>query len=78
MDINCSTHLEVTKMEWLLVGVAEPAEQSEDGGQNLTLVLDPTDTELDGATYTCMVTTKAGNVFQDSFVLEVKGRVLWM
>ena len=60
-------------MEWLLASVAEPVEQREDGGQNLTLVLNPTDTELDGAKYTCRVTTKAGNVFQDSFMLEVKG-----
>ena len=56
------------------MGVAEPVERSEDGGQNLTLVLDPTDTELDGANYTCRVTTKAGNVFQDFFTLEIKGK----
>ena len=75
MDISCSTHLEVTKMEWLLVGVAEPLEQRKDGGQNLTLVLNPTDTELDRENYTCRVTTKAGSVFQDFFTLEVKGTV---
>ena len=75
VDISCSTHLEVTKMEWLLVGVAEPVEQREDGGQNMTLVLNPTDTELDGTNYTCRVTTKTGNVFQDYFTLKVKGTV---
>ena len=74
MDIICSTHLETTKMEWLLLGMAEQVEQREDGGQNLTLVLNPTDTELDGANYTCRVTTKAGNVFHDFFTLEVKGK----
>ena len=56
------------------MGVAEPVERSEDGGQNLTLVLDPTDTELDGANYTCRVTTKASNVFQDTLLLHVKGK----
>ena len=74
MDISCSTHLEVAKMEWLMVGMAEPVEQREDGDQNLTLVLNPTDTELNGVNYTCRVTTKAGNVFQDFFTLEVKGK----
>ena len=48
-SVICSIHLEVTKMEWLLVGVAEPVEQREDGGQNLTLLINPTNTGLDGA-----------------------------
>ena len=72
-SVECSTHLEVMKMEWLLAGVAEPVGKREDGGQNLTLVLNPTDTELDGANYTCRVTTKAGNIFQRSVSLVVKG-----
>ena len=81
-SVECSTHLEVTKMEWLLMGVAEPVGKRGDEGQNLTLVLNPTDTELDGANYTCRVTTKAGNVFQRSVSLVVKGdhlfnSILW-
>ena len=73
-EIICSTHLEVTKMEWLLVGVVEPVEQREDGGQNLTLVLNPTDTELDGANYTCRVTTETGEILEETITIEVKGR----
>ena len=72
-EIICSTHLEVTKMEWLLVGVVEPVEQREDGGQNLTLVLNPTDTELDGANYTCRVTTETGEILEETITIEVKG-----
>ena len=35
-SLECSTHLEVIKMEWLLVGVEEPLNQREDRGQDLT------------------------------------------
>ena len=73
-SVICSTHLEVMKMEWLLVGVAEPMEQSEDGGQNLTLPINPTDTGLDGTKFTCKLTTVTGKVFEETVTIEVKGQ----
>ena len=74
-DINCSTHLEVTRMEWVLAGVSDPVEEREDGGQSLTLSLNPTDTGLDGAVFTCKVTTARGKTFQETITIEVKGRI---
>ena len=68
--------MEAAKMEWLLVGVTEPMEQREDGGQNLTLPIDPTDTGLDGAKFTCKLTTVTGKVFEETVTLEVKGTIL--
>ena len=61
-------------MEWLLVGVAEPVEQREDGGQNLTLVINLTDTGLDGAMFTCKLTTVTGKDFEKTITIEVKGQ----
>ena len=74
-DINCSTHLEVTRMEWVRVGVSDPVEEREDGGQSLALPLNPTDTELDGAAFTCRITTVRGirKTFQETVTIEVKG-----
>ena len=69
-SVECSTQVAVTKMEWLLVGVGE---QSEGGGQNLTLAINPTDTGLDGAKFTCKITTVTGKVFEETITVVVKG-----
>lgn len=72
-NINCSTHLEVTRMEWILAGVTEPVEEREDGGQSLLLPLNPMNTELDGTKFICKVTTVRGNSFQKTISVKVKG-----
>ena len=74
-NINCSTHLEVTRMEWVLGGVADPVEKREDGGQSLNLLVNPTDTGLNGAKFTCKVTTVTGKTFQKIITVEVKGEL---
>ena len=75
-DIICTTHLEITKMEWILDGVAETVEKRDDGGQSLTLVVKPTTTGLDGAKFTCRVTTTKGKTFQETITVKVKGRFI--
>ena len=72
-SLECSTHLEVINMEWLLVGVAEPLKLREDGGQNLTLQINPLDTELDGVEFTCKIITVRGKVFEETITVNVKG-----
>ena len=65
-------------MEWVLVGVAEPVEEREDGGQNLALPISPTDTGLDGAEFTCKVTTASGKIFEKTITVEIKGeKIHW-
>lgn len=73
-DIICTTYLNVTKMEWMLVGVSEPVEQREDGEQSLTLPLNPTNTGLDEAKFTCRVTTARGKIFEETITVRVKGK----
>ncbi len=72
-DINCTTHLNVTKMEWILVGVGEAVEKREDGGQSLTLPLNPKNTGLDSTKFTCRVTTARGKSFEETITVRVKG-----
>ena len=76
-SLECSTHLEVANMEWLLVGVAEPLKLREDGGQNLTLQINPLETELDGVEFTCKITTVRGKVFEETITVNVKGQCSW-
>ena len=73
-DITCTSHLNVTKMEWILVVVAETVEEREDGGQSLTLPLRPTNTGLDGTRFTCRVTTATGKVFEKTVTIHIKGK----
>ena len=73
-DVNCTTFLDVTMMEWVPVGVGEPVERSEDGEQSLILTLNPNTTGLNGATFICRVTTAdGGKVFEKSITIKVKG-----
>ena len=56
------------------MGVGEPVERSEDGEQSLILTLNPDTTGLNGATFTCKVTTAdSGKVFEESVTIKVKG-----
>ena len=54
VNINCSTHLNLTSMEWFLVGVDDSLEKSYN--QHLTLTIDAKTTGLNGAMFTCRVT----------------------
>jgi hypothetical protein len=72
-SINCSTHLEVSKMEWVVVAVGNAVEADDDGGQSLVLPLNPPTTGLDGAEFTCRITTARGKVFSETITVEVKG-----
>ena len=73
-NITCSTHLEVVRMEWVVVAVGNAVEEREDGGQSLILPLKPTTTGLDGAEFTCKITTTGGKTFSETIIVEVKGK----
>ena len=70
-DINCSTILNSTSMVWLLVGVDECLEKSYN--QHLTLTIDVKTTGLNGAMFTCRVTSVEGNKYEESVTIRVKG-----
>ncbi len=68
-SLSCSTHLEVTRMEWLLGDSVM--------GQNLELPLMPDNVGLNvglnGAEFTCRVTTARGKTFSETITIEVRG-----
>ncbi len=68
--IRCSTHLRVTKMEWLLVGFDFALETSH--MQEISLPLDLTSDGLDGAMFVCRATTSTG-VYEETITIAVKG-----
>ncbi len=72
--INCSTVLNASKMEWLLVGIGngDPIGETTQG-QTLVLSLSPQATELDGARLTCKVTTTNGKIFEETVTVQIKG-----
>ncbi len=71
--INCTTSLQVVRMEWVLVGgQGDPEEEREDGGQSLTLFLQPESVELNGTNFTCKVTTKNGMKFEETVTVQVR------
>ena len=72
-SVNCTTSLQVVRMEWVLVGVGDAVEERDDGGQSLTLPLKPETTGLNGAKFTCRVTTTNGKKFEKTVTVKVKG-----
>ncbi len=68
--IRCSTHLSVTKMEWLLVGIDFALETSHT--QEISLPLDLSSDGLDGAMFKCRATTSSG-VYEETITIAVKG-----
>ncbi len=61
-------------MEWVLVGdQGDPEEEREDGGQSLTLLLQPESVALNGANFTCRVTTNNGKKFEETVTVQVRG-----
>ena len=73
--MNCTTYLNVTRMEWLLVGLANPVEERNSGEKELVMTLNPENTDLDGAMFTCRVTITSGEKFEETVTLQVKGIV---
>ena len=74
-NITCSTHLEVVRMEWVVVAMGNAVEEREDGVQSLVLPLKPTTTGLDGAEFTCKITTTGEKTFSETITVEVKGEI---
>ena len=70
-DINCSTHLNSTSMEWFLVGFDDSLEKSYN--QHLTLTIDAKTSGLNGAMFTCRVTDVEGKKYGESVTVRVKG-----
>ena len=58
------------------MGVPDPVEERDDGGQELDLPLNPDNTGLDGAMFTCRVTTARGEEFEETITLEVRGIIM--
>ena len=73
-DIVCSTQLNVTTIEWFLVGFNAPLENTTE--QELTFTLEPEDTTLNGAMLTCKVTT-ARITFKETVTIRVKGKLYY-
>ena len=55
------------------VGEGDSVEKRCDREQYLELVLTPEGTELNGAQFTCRVTTVSGNVFEETITVKIKG-----
>ena len=70
-ELSCSTLLNISKLEWFIVGFDIPLEES--NTQESFLPLDLTSTSLDGAMFTCRATTTSGGVYEDTVTISVKG-----
>ena len=68
--LTCSTKLHVTSIELFLVGLGIPVESTTE--QELVFTIDPEDTALDGAMFTCRVNT-ASSVYEETITLTVIG-----
>ena len=71
--INCSTHLNVSRMEWILVGIRDDPVEETTSSQSLPLTLSPESVGLDGAMFTCRAVTVGGKVFEETVTIHVKG-----
>ena len=71
-NINCSTLLNVSKMEWYIKGFDDPVE-SVTGESSLLLTLNPESTALNGTSVICKATATSGKVYEETVVIMVKG-----
>ena len=74
--INCSTLLNVTKIEWILVGIRDDPVEKTDNSQTLTLTVSPKTEGLDGTMFTCRAVTVGGKVFEETITIRVKGIIV--
>lgn len=74
-DITCtwSGKTNATKMQWFLVGLDAIPIESADNSTSVVLSPDPNTIGLDGAMFTCTVTTYNGRQYEATITLEVKG-----
>ena len=76
-EILCSTHLNVSQTEWFLVGVNDSLSQEKSyGSQNLVLTINASNTELNGAMFTCRVTDVDGKQYQETVTITVKSKFI--
>ena len=72
-SINCTTYLNVTRIEWLLNGSLYLMEEKDDGERELVMILNPNNTDLDGAMFTCRIITARGTTFEEVIIINVRG-----
>ena len=71
-SINCSTLLNVSKMEWYIKGFDDPVESGVDVN-SLLLTLNPDNTALNGTSVICQATAASGEVYEEKVLIMVKG-----
>ena len=72
--VNCSTLLNISKLEWFISGIKDLSE-SREGTKFITLSLAPQTTAWNGTSVTCRATTHDGDVYEESVDLTVKGNM---
>ena len=78
-EIYCSTHLNVTQIEWFHVGVNDSLSQEKSyGSQNLVLTINASSTVLNGAMFICKVTDVEGKQYEESVSIRVKGDFVFL
>ena len=78
-EIYCSTHLNVTQIEWFHVRVNDSLSQEKSYGiQNLVLTINASNTELNGAKFMCRVTDVEGKKYEESVIIRVKGDFVFL
>ena len=70
-NITCTTHLEVSSINWVVTAVGNSVSTGE--GQSVTLPLSPEHTGIDGTEFTCLIVTVQGRSFSETIAVEVKG-----
>ena len=71
-NINCSTYLNVSQLEWYIKGFDDPVE-SATGVNSLFLTLNPEGTSLNGTSVICKATVTSGKVYKETVIIIVKG-----
>ena len=77
-EIYCSTHLNVTQIEWFHVGVNDSLREKSYGSKNLVLTINATNTELNSAIFTCRVTDMEWKQYEESVSIRVKGDFVFL
>ena len=72
-SINCTTLLNVSKLEWYIKGFDDPVE-SGSNVNSLLLTLNPESTALNGTSVICQATADSGEVYEETVIVMVKGR----
>ena len=77
-EIYCSTHLNVTQIEWFHVGVNESLREKSYGSQNLVLMINASSAELNSTIFTCRVAVVEGKPYEESVSIRVKGDFVFL